>query len=500
MRKSPGKRLGYIILPVVVPAGVPAEKALDDNERYKVVWQVLQALRSHDDRFHALINQIELNKGATDRLIIDVVPPPRPGDGENAGGDQDNGDAAAVQLLMNFDLDAYRDAMYAQVVKKVGERTYWESWARSVADIAHAHTTRIQALLVDPDSLAAQAFEDFIDGLRGNLNESITTEEAVEMLAQHLITRPVFMALFDGYDFTLHNPVAKSMEAMLSTLDQHSLDAENQKLEKFYASVRRRVEGVRTAEGRQKVIVELYDKFFAAAFKRTVDRLGIVYTPVEIVDFILRSADEVLRTEFGQGLTDKNVHILDGFTGTGTFIVRLLQTGLITSHDLAHKYATELHANEMLLLAYYIAAVNIETTYHDIVEADGYTPFEGLVLTDTFQSYEDGDRDDLDYFPENNERIVRQRALPITVVVGNPPYSVGQDSTNDNNANTAYPSLDAAIRRDYVRDRRRGGNNASYDSLHPGNQVGVTKNSRQGGNRFRNQRRLSRRQRPRRHA
>ena len=150
--------------------------------------------------------------------------------------------------------------------------------------------------------------------------------------------------------------------------------------------MRRRVEGVDNAEGKQRVIVELYDKFFATAFKKTVDQLGIVYTPVEIVDFILNSADEVLRAEFGQGLTDEGVHILDGFTGTGTFIVRLLQSGLIEPHDLARKYANELHANEILLLAYYIAAVNIETTYADLARASADRPFPGLVLTDTFQS------------------------------------------------------------------------------------------------------------------
>ncbi|MGD9961770.1 DEAD/DEAH box helicase [Nocardioides sp.] len=463
MRKAPGKELGYIILPVVVPSGVAAEDALRDNDRYKVVWQVLQALRSHDDRFHAMINQIELNKNKTDRLIIDVVPP-RPEDTDDAntrGADKKPQD---TQLALSFDIDAYRDAMFARIVAKVGERKYWETWARDVADIAHAHITRIKGLLAATDSPPAREFEAFLDGLRGNLNESITAEEAIEMLAQHLITRPIFEALFAGYDFAAHNPVAQTMELMLASLDEHNLESENDKLERFYASVRRRVEGVQDAEGKQRVIVELYDKFFATAFKKTVDRLGIVYTPIEIVDFILNSADQVLREEFDQGLTDEDVHILDGFTGTGTFIVRLLQSGLISPHDLARKYATELHANEMLLLAYYIAAVNIETTYAAAMGGDGYTPFPGLVLTDTFQSYEDGDRDDLDIFPENNDRIVKQRALPITVIVGNPPYSVGQDSANDDNANTAYPTIDSKIRDTYAAKSTATLKNSLYDS------------------------------------
>ncbi|GAA2135341.1 DEAD/DEAH box helicase [Nocardioides koreensis] len=468
MRKAPGKKLGYIILPVVVPSGVSPEEALRDNDRYKVVWQVLQALRSHDDRFHAMINQIELNKGATDRLVIDNVTP-RP---EVIGGDHpldDPNRPRSEQLTLSFDIDAYRDAMYARIVQKVGERKYWEKWANDVAEIARAHIVRIHGLLADPGSAPAQEFAAFLDGLRGNLNEQITADEAVEMLAQHLITRPIFEALFAGYDFAAHNPVAQTMELMLASLDDHNLEAEQQSLDRFYDSVRRRVEGVANAEGKQRVIIELYDKFFATAFKKTVDRLGIVYTPIEIVDFILNSADQVLREEFDQGLTDEGVHVLDGFTGTGTFIVRLLQSGLIKPHDLARKYASELHANEMLLLAYYIAAVNIETTYAAQANGDGsapgvYEPFPGLVLTDTFQAYEDDDRDDLDIFPANNERIERQRRLPITVIVGNPPYSVGQDSGNDDNKNATYPTIDAAIRDTYAARSTARSTRTMYDS------------------------------------
>jgi predicted helicase len=472
MRKAPGKKLGYIILPVVVPSGVAPADALNDNKRYQVVWQVLQALRSHDDRFHAMINQIELNKGHTDRLVIDDVTP-RP-ETERVGGDQpgdgdESGRGRSEQLALSFDIDAFRDAMYARIVQKVGERKYWEKWANDVADIAQAHITRIKGLITDPESPPAKEFEAFLEGLRGNLNDGITADEAIEMLAQHLITRPIFEALFAGYESAKQNPVAQTMELMLASLDEHNLEAEQQSLDRFYDSVRRRVEGVRDAEGKQRVIVELYDKFFATAFKKTVDRLGIVYTPIEIVDFILNSADQVLREEFGQGLTDEGVHILDGFTGTGTFIVRLLQSGLISPHDLARKYAGELHANEILLLAYYIAAVNIETTYAALANGDGetsrvYEPFAGLVLTDTFQSYEDGDRDDLDIFPANNERIERQRKLPITVIVGNPPYSVGQDSANDDNANTKYPTIDAAIRDTYAAASSVTNKKALHDS------------------------------------
>ncbi|MFJ9393189.1 DEAD/DEAH box helicase [Nocardioides sp. NPDC101246] len=458
MRTAPGKELGYIVLPVVVPSGTTPEEALKDNERYRVVWQVLQALRSHDDRFHAMINQVELNKQRSDRLVIDNVTPPS--ESEHVA-DGPRGDGSE-QMALDFGFESFRDAMYARIVQKVGERKYWNTWAKDVADIAQKHVTRINGLLADKESNQAKEFDAFLAGLRGSLNESITESDAIDMLSQHLITRPIFEALFEGYEFAKTNPVARIMELMLASLDEHPLAAENAPLEGFYDSVRRRVVGVDNADGKQRILIELYDKFFATAFKRTVDKLGIVYTPVEIVDFILRSADDVLRQEFGQGLTDEGVHILDPFTGTGTFMVRLLQSGLIDPHDLARKYATELHASEILLLAYYIATVNIETTY---AELTGETKeYPGLVLTDTFQSWEPDDTPDFEIFAENNERLQRVKGLPITVIVGNPPYSSGQDSANDDNANEKYPSLDEEIRKTYAERSTATLKNSLYDS------------------------------------
>lgn len=370
--------------------------------------------------------------------------------------------------LVWHDLDQLRDALYSKIVDKVGTRRYWTEWAKDVADIAQRQITRINALLSDPNLPVANEFKAFLDGLRGNLNEGISQTDAVEMLAQHLITRPIFNALFEGYDFLGHNPVAQTMERMLTALDKHNLDAENDTLEKFYESVRMRVQGIDSAEGRQRIIIELYDTFFRTAFAKTVDKLGIVYTPVEIVDFILNSADKVLRAEFGQGLTDEGVHILDGFTGTGTFMVRLIQSGLIKPEDLARKYANELHANEILLLAYYIAAVNIEAAYQDAMKEAGhdvgYEEFPGLILTDTFQSWEDDDRLDYEVFRENNARLEHLKTLPIRVIVGNPPYSVGQESANDNNANESYPTLDEAIRSSYASKSASTSLRTLYDS------------------------------------
>ncbi len=223
-------------------------------------------------------------------------------------------------------------------MKRVGDRRYWEDWAKDVSTIADRHTTRIKALLADPDLDVADVFEQFLAGLRGNLNDGITRDNAIDMLAQHLITKPVFDALFQDYDFTDHNPVSQVMEGMLAALHDQNLTREQHGLDAFYDNVRARAEGVDNAEGKQKVIVELYEKFFKIAFPRAAESLGIVYTPVEIVDFILRSVQHILQTEFGVSLDDEGVHVLDPFTGTGTFIVRLLQSGLVGPQDLLRKY------------------------------------------------------------------------------------------------------------------------------------------------------------------
>jgi predicted helicase len=466
MRIAPGKKYGYIILPIGIPADVPPEEALKDNQKYKVVWQVLQALRAHDDRFNATVNKIELNKARPENIQIIGVTGAGTDDGE--GNSAGAGKATQVQMRLDFpNLEEWRDAIFAKIVLKCGDRRYWESWARDVSVIAERHITRIKALLEGSDSAHRKAFEEFLKGLRTNLNPAVSEDDAIEMLAQHLITKPVFDALFEGYAFTQHNPVSKSMQTMLDLLETQALDKEQQSLEKFYASVRQRAVGIDNAQGKQKVIVELYDKFFRTAFPRMAERLGIVYTPVEVVDFIIHSADHALRQEFGVGLSDHGVHVLDPFAGTGTFMVRLLQSGLIKPEDLAHKYRNEFHANEIVLLAYYIAAINIEETYHSLAKAHdssaGYQPFEGIVLTDTFQLNEGQSKLD-DQFPENNKRAKRQTGIDIRVIVGNPPYSAGQESQNDGNQNLSYPTLDERISITYAEHSNAVLKRSLYDS------------------------------------
>jgi predicted helicase len=468
MRKAKDKEFGYVILPVAIPAGMAPEEALKDNKRFKVVWDVLNALRSHDDRFNAMINSIDLDKNTKGKVTIDIIGSGGPTDDEE--GKPITAKSAPELQLPLFNLTEWRDAILARIVKRCGDREYWDAWADDVVGITHNQTARIKAILATGNPAIHDQFEKFLDGLKANLNDAIDTDDAISMLSQHLITRPVFDALFEHDSFAAHNPVSLTMQHMVDALAGHGLDAETASLQGFYQSVRKRAAAIQTPAGRQTVIHELYEQFFRKAFPKQASSFGVVYTPVEIVDFILRAADDVCRQEFGYGLTDEGVHVLDPFTGTGTFVVRLLESGIIRPEDLARKYASELWANEIMLLAYYIACVNIETTYQALAQRQQpeievpYVPFAGATLTDTFQITEDGDRADTSLIPVNNDRIEAQLAAPIKVIVGNPPYSAGQGSANDDNANLKYPSLDARIAGTYAVCSTATNKNSLYDS------------------------------------
>lgn len=475
MRRFEGKKYGYIILPIVIDANVDPATALDNNKKYQQVWQVLNALRSTDERFEAEINKLELNRKKSDRVTINPVHnhPSRPVTqerGEEAERKRENGE----QLSLDLNTDEVSDieqAFYGKIVKKVGDRRYLEDWSADVARIAQRHIAKIKDL-VDSQSGAKMAFDTFIKGLRYNINDSIDEEQAIEMLAQHLITQPVFQALFGEYSFVNNNPVSKAMNDVISAFSLFGFDKEQKELEPFYESVKLRASGIDNAEAKQKIIVTLYDNFFRKGFKKTTEQMGIVFTPVEVVDFIVKSVDWALDKYLGRSLADENVHILDPFTGTGTFITRTLQylkqqmdQGKITYADILRKYMHELHANEIVLLSYYIAAINIETVFDEVNGPDkGYVPFNGIVLTDTFESTEEQPVLDDKLFGENNARLKEQQKEPITVIIGNPPYSVGQKNANDNNQNLHYPQLEQALRNTYVTSSKSSLSKGTYDS------------------------------------
>uniref|UniRef100_Q3ATM2 DEAD/DEAH box helicase-like protein n=1 Tax=Chlorobium chlorochromatii (strain CaD3) TaxID=340177 RepID=Q3ATM2_CHLCH len=610
MRKSDGKKYGYIIIPVFVRSDEEPENALDDNERYKVVWTVLNALRAHDDRFNATVNKIELNKKRPNQIIVGGADTAFDGDGNPIDKRRDGYDQSkeiGQQIAIQF--EQLQDVVFARMVQKVGDRRYWEQWAKDVAVIAERQIERINYLINEKKEQRA-AFDKFLLGLQKNINPSINEEQAIEMLAQHIITQPIFDALFEGYSFVKSNAVSVAMQSMIDALEKGSnLAEQDETLQRFYDSVRKRAEGIDNAEGKQRIIIELYDKFFKTAFPKMVEKLGIVYTPVEVVDFIIHSVNDILKKEFNRTISDENIHILDPFTGTGTFIVRLLQSGLIDINDLERKYKHELHANEIVLLAYYIAAINIENAYHDAIsgyrnlglgfgeenlvthrylntnanfqrtnclagsdefgrddlqnnkelsergdvwldesnkessefnsgkhsrriwekeqgristisgnseritygvrdtcfdstensnsECDGngnnigtnsnsgkiidssseisntqtlnpipYEPFDGIVLTDTFQLGEtkEGEIQYEEMLKKNSDRVEKQKKAPLRVIIGNPPYSVGQKSANDNAQNQKYEKLDARIAETYAAGTNATNKNSLYDS------------------------------------
>ena len=461
MRKSQGKERGYIILPIARAPGANPQETINDSA-YKAVWQVINAIASHDDRFEAKINQLklesasrekphyldreDLGKGAKDSEDRDTESP-----------DRENGDLAQLELpLVIVGSSEFRDAILATTVDRFSNPRYWEDWADKVGEIARNHESRIRALLKIPDSGVQPIFAEFLAELQNNLNDDISEDDAIAMLSQHLVTKPVFDALFVDYDFEERNPVSRAMQGILDALTDRGLEKETVGLERFYRDVRISVENLNNAEGKQRIVADLYERFFKGALPDDVFKsLGIAYTPVEVVDYIVRSVEDLLNSEFNVSLGDEGVHIIDPFVGTGTFITRLLQSGLIKAEDLPRKYAGEIHANEINLLAYYIAAINIEAVYDDLAKPGEYEPFEGIVLTDTFQAYESSAPADELWFPENNQRIARQKSLDIRVVIGNPPWSA--------NNNRTYPSIDSQVRELYAKPSNTLNQNKLYD-------------------------------------
>lgn len=460
MRKAPNKKYGYIIIPVVIPEHIRPEEALNDNETYKVVWSVLNALRAHDDRFNAVVNKIDINKKKPKNIII--------GTPDNSGIDFDGEvqeSGATYQQSLPFQIETVQNAIYAKMVEKVGDRKYFEQWAKDVAKIAQIQIDRIRDLIAR-DGEHKKAFNNFVKGLQENINSSIDSEEAIEMLSQHIITKPIFEALFENYSFVKNNPISSSMEEILNLLLKQQFEKETAELKEFYDDVRVRVGNIDNSEGKQKIIVELYEKFFKTAFPKLVEKLGIVYTPIEVVDFIINSVEDILKKEFNRSLTEENINILEPFVGTGTFISRLLQSGNIKPKDLERKYKKEIFANEIVLLAYYIATVNIENIYHDLNSETEYKEFQGICLTDTFQLDEDKEESQLisNSFKENSERVKRQKNAPLQIIFGNPPYTIGQNSANDNAQNKKYPILDNRILETYSKESSAGLNKALYDA------------------------------------
>ena len=394
--------------------------------------------------------------------------------GSGSGGKGDTDDQSELfNLLRAFEIE---EAIKSTIIDNFGNRKTWQDWAQDVGAICARQVELIKGILHSPDTSeqTLKAFALFHKELIDATSVNLSTDDVVEMLSQHIVIKPVLDALFPNYPFTERNVIACSMTRMLDQLDQDGLNRANDELHYFYDSVQFRMRNVESVSDRQKVIIELFDQFFKVAFPKQQEKLGIVYTPVEIVDFMLHSVSDLLQREFSDSFSSPHVHVLDPFTGTGTFIAQLLQSDLITDEALDQKYRHELHAFEILPLAYYVAAINIESVYNQryerahghAVPVEEYQSNSIMVLTDTFNyAAKEGSLDPHNPFVPNSELRREVENLELRVILGNPPYSVGQESQNDDNQNEKYPALDARIAETYV---ERAGKvqlkNSLYDS------------------------------------
>lgn len=328
-----------------------------------------------------------------------------------------------------------------------------EQWEKAVADFKDRIPEYADGVLklIDKEKKEnrkfTEAFNGFMELCRQSINPNLAEDAVKEMLIQHLLTERIFRSVFKNNDFTKRNVVANEIEKVIDALTSRSFSRDEflRKLDRFYAAIEDAAGGFEDFSEKQKFLNTVYEQFFQGFSVKVADTHGIVYTPQEIVDFMVKSVEHILQKEFGKTLSDKNVHILDPFVGTGNFIVNIIRR--IKKTALAHKYKEELHCNEVMLLPYYIASMNIE---HEFYEKTGnYEAFPGICLVDTFQLSEP----QMEFFNDaNTERVVKQKDAPIFVIIGNPPYNAGQVNENDNNKNRKYPVNDGRVAETYKKD------------------------------------------------
>ncbi len=483
MRTAPGKQCGYVVLPVLVPAGklMRSDEVIGSSD-FKQVFKVLRALRSHDERLDVMVNSVraarDLPLRVLDRTGTDVE--------DAVSADADATGPVQQQLALSNLLTA---AIASAVVEQVGDRQYWPSWGRRTAAVCDRVRAHLDEAAAAHDEIR-DALDDFAQAIGRTSIPSFTEPQARAMVAQHVVTIPVFDAFFADNRFAEHNPVSVHLRALLNRLASFGVDFDHitEPLKSRYrhiANAFRAADPDASTGERLDVLRQVYDGFLKAAMPAEVQRLGIVYTPIELVDFMLRSVDAVCRAHFGRGLTDENVTVLDPFTGTGTFIARLFSiTGpggnpLIADVDVARKYADELYAREIVMLPYYIAALKIEESAAErgVFDSRGYEAFPGIVLADTFESETPAMRRQREahrqqawavggQVPGNASRVTTQENTPIKVIVGNPPWSAGQRSSGDDNPRPDYEEVARRVRDTYekrqvaVTGKSAGGNSA----------------------------------------
>lgn len=427
MRKAKHKKRGYIILPIALEES--EIQNLDEavnNTNFKNIWKVIKALRSHDP---SLVDE------ATFKEKIKIF---GSDDGKNQSDEKTLFDAILLQDLA--------DAMYNVMPTKLGDRNYWENFATKTGNIARTLNNRLK-MIFDKNP---EFFHDFLDSLRGNIHQSIKEDEALDMITSHIITKPIFDAIFGD---NIKNPISKALDKMVEKLSTLGLQGETKDLKNLYESVKTEAMHAKSHKSQQELIKNLYNTFFKVAFKKQSEKLGIVYTPIEVVDFILRATNCILKKHFNTDFNDQNITIFDPFTGTGSFIARLLskENALISDEALKEKFQNNLFAFDIVLLAYYIALINITQAAQN--RDSSLKNFKNIALTDSLDYLEEKTNkgalplyEDLKENKEIKDTIEKQN---IRVIIGNPPYSAGAKSQNDNNQNLSHPNLEKRVKEKY---------------------------------------------------
>ncbi len=449
MRKAKHKKRGYIILPIALEES--EIQNLDEavnNTNFKNIWKVIKALRSHDP---SLVDE------ATFREKIKIF---GSDDNNNDGTNQDDEEPtkdkkdktkqdpkqAQKTLFDAILLQDLANAVYNVMPTKLGDRNYWENFAKKTGNIARTLNSRLKDIF----EKNPEFFHGFLDSLKGNIHSNIKEDEALDMITSHIITKPIFDAIFGD---NIKNPIAKALDKMVEKLSTLGLQGETKDLKNLYESVKTEAMHAKSQKSQQELIKNLYNTFFKVAFRKQSEKLGIVYTPIEVVDFILRATNGILKKHFKTDFNDKNITIFDPFTGTGSFIARLLskENELISDEALKEKFDKNLFAFDIVLLAYYIALINITQAAQS---RDGSLKnFKNIALTDSLDFYEEkNDKGVFDLFKdleENKEIKSTIEKQNIRVIIGNPPYSAGAKSENDNNQNLSHPKLKKRVYEKY---------------------------------------------------
>ncbi len=445
MRKAKRKKRGYIILPIALEES--EIENLDEavnNTNFKNIWKVIKALRSHDP---SLVDEATFKEKIK---IFGSNDESNPDDDEELKKDktQHPNDPKQAQKTL-FDailLQDLADAVYNVMPTKLGDRNYWENFTKKTGNIARTLNNRLK-MIFDKNP---EFFHGFLDSLRENIHQNIKEDEALDMITSHIITKPIFDALFGD---NIKNPIAKALDKMVEKLSTLGLEGETKDLKSLYESVKTEAMHAKSQKSQQELIKNLYNTFFKVAFRKQSEKLGIVYTPIEVVDFILRSTNGILKKHFNTDFNDQSITIFDPFTGTGSFIARLLskENELISDEALKEKFLNHLFAFDIVLLSYYIALINITQAAQN--RDSSLKNFKNIALTDSLDFYEEKtDKGVFDFFKdlkENKEIKDTIEKQNIRVIIGNPPYSAGSKSENDNNQNLSHPKLEKLVYEKY---------------------------------------------------